>query len=59
MRTTEDIMVLIVAFVLFAGGVYALSMDRGDGRTLVLGGVVVAMLCLAVRQTFKRMGRKK
>ena len=34
-------LVLAMSFVLFMGGVFALSMDRGNGRTIVLVFVVL------------------
>ena len=50
----EKIVVLAVSFALFVGGVLALSMDRGAGRTVVLACDV-----LAVRQTVLENGKKK
>ena len=35
------VVVLAMSFVLFMGGVFALSMDRGNGRTIVLVFVVL------------------
>lgn len=55
----EKIVVLVVSFVLFMGGVFALSMDRGDGRTIVITLVVVALLAIAVRQTVRNQKKKK
>ena len=51
--------VLAMSFVLFMGGVFALSMDRGNGRTIVLVFVVLALLAIAVRQTVLKNGKKK
>ena len=55
----EKIVVLAVSFALFVGGVLALSMDRGAGRTVVLTCVVLALLAVAVRQTILKNRKKK
>lgn len=55
----EKIVVLLVSFALFMGGVLALSMDRGDGRTIVIVLVVLALLAIAVRQTIRILKKKK
>lgn len=55
----EKIVVLLVSFVLFMGGVLALSMDRGDGRTIVIVSVVLALLAIAARQTIRNLKKKK
>lgn len=55
----EKIVVLLVSFVLFVGGVLALSMDRGDGRTIVIVSVVLALLAIAARQTIRNLKKKK
>ena len=55
----EKIVVLAVSFALFVGGVLALSMDRGEGRTVVLALVVLSLLAVAVRQTVLENGKKK
>ena len=55
----EKIVVLAVSFALFVGGVLALSMDRGAGRTVVLACVVLALLAVAVRHTVLKNGKKK
>ena len=51
--------VLAMSFVLFMGGVSALSMDRGNGRTIVLIFVVLALLAIAARQTIRSLKKKK
>lgn len=51
--------VLAMSFVLFMGGVFALSMDRGNGRTIVLVFVVLALLAIAARQTIRSLKKKK
>ena len=48
-----------VSFVLFMGGVSALSMDRGNGRTIVLIFVVLALLAIAAQQTIRSLKKKK
>lgn len=45
-------LVLAMSFVLFMGGVFALSMDRGNGRTIVLVFVVLALLAIAARRRY-------
>lgn len=55
----EKIVVLAVSFALFVGGVLALSMDRGEGRTIILAFVVLALLAVAVRQTILKNGKKE
>lgn len=55
----EKIVVLAVSFVLFAGGVLALSMDRGQGRTILLACIVSALLAIAARQTFRKKRKKE
>ena len=48
-KVKEKAVVLAMSFVLFMGGVFALSMDRGNGRTIVLVFVVLALLAIAAR----------
>ena len=55
----EKIIVLSMSFVLFIVGVMALSMDRGNGRTIVLVFVVLALLAIAARQTIRNLKKKK
>ncbi|WP_295937725.1 hypothetical protein [uncultured Alistipes sp.] len=55
----EKIVVMAISFALFIGGVLALSMDRGDGRTIVLACIVLALLCIAARQTVLRLKKKR
>lgn len=55
----EKVVVLLVSFVLFIGGVLALSMDRGNGRTIVIVLVVLALLAIAARQTMRISKKKK
>lgn len=55
----EKIVVLAVSFALFVGGVLALSMDRGEGRTIILTCVVLALLAVAVRQTILKNRKKE
>ena len=58
-RVKEKAVVLAMSFVLFMGGVFALSMDRGNGRTIVLVFVVLALLAIAARQTIRSLKKKK
>ena len=51
--------VLAMSFVLFMVGVFALSMDRGNGRAIVLVFVVLALLAIAARQTIRSLKKKK
>lgn len=55
----EKIVILAVSFVLFMGGVFALSMDRGDGRTITLLLIMAGLLAIAARQTIVRLKKKK
>lgn len=55
----EKIIVLSASFVLFVVGVLALSMDRGNGRTIVLVCVIVAMAAIAGRQTIQNHRKKE
>ncbi|MEG0807451.1 MAG: hypothetical protein RR410_03755 [Alistipes sp.] len=55
---TEKLVVLGVAFVLFVGGLFVLSMERGSGRTILLACIFGALLCLAARQTLRRMKKR-
>ena len=55
----EKIVIFAVSFALFMGGVFALSMDRGDGRTITLSLIVIGLLAIAVRQTVIRLKKKK
>ena len=55
----EKAVVLAMSFVLFMGGVFALSMDRGNGRTIVLVFVVLWRLAIAARQTIRRSKQKE
>lgn len=52
-------MVLAVSFALFVGGVSALSMDRGSGRTAILTVAILGLLSIAVRQTIRNSKKKK
>lgn len=54
-KTSGKIAVLALSFALFAGGVFALSMDRGYGRALVLWGCIAGLLAIAARQTAARI----
>ena len=58
-KVKEKAGVLAMSFVLFMGGVSALSMDRGNGRTIVLIFVVLALLAIAARQTIRSLKKKK
>lgn len=58
-KVKEKALVLAMSFVLFMGGVFALSMDRGNGRTIVLVFVVLALLAIAARQTIRSLKKKK
>ena len=58
-KVKEKAVVLAMSFVLFMGGVFALSMDRGNGRTIVLVFVVLALLAIAARQTIRSLKKKK
>lgn len=51
--TKEKIAVLGLAFAFFAGGVLALSMERGAGRTLCLVLSFAGLAAVALRQTVK------
>ena len=53
-KVKEKAVVLAMSFVLFA-----LSMDRGNGRTIVLVFVVLALLAIAARQTIRSLKKKK
>lgn len=55
----EKIIVLSTSFVLFIVGVMALSMDRGNGRTIVLVFIMLALLAIAARQTIRNLKKKK
>lgn len=55
----EKITVLSVSFVLFIVGVMALSMERGDGRTIVLALVILALAAVAARQTIQKLKKKE
>lgn len=55
----EKITVLSVSFVLFIVGVLALSMERGDGRTIVLALVILALAAVAARQTIQKLKKKE
>lgn len=58
-KTTGKIAVLAASFALFAGGVFALSMERGDLRTLTLWGCIAGLLIIALRQTVVRMRKDR
>ena len=58
-KVKEKAVVLAMSFVLFMGGVSALSMARGNGRTIVLIFVVLALLAIATRQTIRGLKKKK
>lgn len=55
----EKLVVMLTAFAVFMCGVFALSMDRGQTRTIVLACVVASMLALAIRQSVKRLKKGK
>lgn len=57
--TNEKLWVLGVSFALFLGGVAALSMERGPARTGILAVVFTGLLAIALRQTLKRMKKKR
>lgn len=57
--TKEKVVVLAVSFALFVGGVSALSMDRGSGRTAILTVAILGLLSIAVRQTIRNSKKKK
>lgn len=56
-ETVDKLIVLATSFALFLGAAAALPMERGTGRTLVLGGCTAALLAIAVRQSVRK--RKK
>ncbi len=56
-RTTEKLTVLSVTAALFAVGVYALSLDRGNMRTTLLACCFAGLLAIAVRQTLQKTKR--
>ena len=58
-KVKEKAVVLAMSFVLFMGGVFALSMDRGNGRTIVLVFVVMALLAISARKTIRRLKQNK
>lgn len=55
----EKLIVFCLSFAGFVCGVAALSMDRGPVRTAVLAGCFALLLALAVRQTLKRLNKKR
>ena len=55
----EKAEVLAMRFVLYMEEESALSMDRGNGRTIVLIFVVLALLAIAARQTIRSLKKKK
>lgn len=57
--TTEKIVTLVLSFVIFIGGVLALSMDRGNGRTITLAMLLAALLGIGAKVTFARLKKKK
>lgn len=57
-KEREKLLVLATSFALFVGGVAALSMEHGTGRTLLLGGVLAALAAIAARQTIKNRNRR-
>lgn len=52
---SEKLIILLLSGTLLMTGVMALSWEPGRDRTLTLGLVLVAMLCIAVRQRLRRM----
>lgn len=59
MQMNEKLIILLLSGVLFMTGVMALSWEPGRVRTLTLGVVLVAMLCIAVRQTLRRVRQNR
>lgn len=57
----KKLIVLLLSGALFVTGVMALSWEPGRPRTTTLAFVLLAMLCIAVRQTLQRIrqNRKK
>ena len=56
---SEKLIILLLSGTLLMTGVMALSWQPGRDRTLTLGLVLVAMLCIAVRQRLRRMQRNR
>lgn len=50
--------VLGAAFTAFVGGVLALQLERGPGRSLALTACFAVLVGIAVRQTVDRMKKK-
>ena len=50
---SEKLIILLLSGTLLMTGVMALSWEPGRDRTLTLGLVLVAMLCIAVRQRLR------
>lgn len=55
----ENIIVLLVAFAVFAAGVWALYREPSPGRSWVLTGSFVLLGLIALRQTMVKWKRKK
>lgn len=55
----EKLIVMLASSTLFAGGIAALSLSRGTGRTIVLWGCFAGLAGIAVRQTAIRMKKKE
>lgn len=54
---SEKLIILLLSGTLLMTGVMALSWEPGRDRTL--GLVLVAMLCIAIRQRLRRMQRNR
>ncbi len=52
---SEKLIILLLSGTLLMTGVMALSWEPGRYRTLTLGLVLVAVLCIAVRQRLRRV----
>lgn len=57
-KTKEKIVVLVVSFALFLGGVSAIWMERGALRTAILTAVFAGLLAIALRQTLAKRKKK-
>lgn len=55
----ENIVVLLLAFAVFAAGVWALYREPSPGRSYVLAGSFVLLGLIALRQTWMKWRRKK
>lgn len=54
----EKLTVMLIAFAVFMCGAFALWMEHGQTRTILLGGAVVVLLGIAARQTVKRLKKR-